>query len=96
MLKPLPGLGLWLWSRLLTLLAHLHATLLWLVSMPRARPRAPLRPPPPEPPGELGEGTAGEEPWPESLPEPEPWPESLPEPEPWPESLPEPCERPDD
>ena len=67
MVKPLPGLGLWLWSRLLTLLAHLHATLLWLVSMPRARPRAPLRPPPPEPPGE---GTAGEEPWPESLPEP--------------------------
>ena len=32
MVKPLPGLGLWLWSRLLTLLAHLHATLLWLLN----------------------------------------------------------------
>ena len=87
MVKPLPGLGLWLWSRLLTLLAYVYATLLWLSSMPRTRPRAPVRRPPPAPPGEFIEGKDQEveEPWPESLPEAEPWPESLPEPRQWPE-----------
>ena len=89
MVKPLPGLGLWLWSQLLTLLAYIYAALLWLSSMPRARPRGPLRRPPPEAPGEFVEGRdqevllVGEEPWPESLAEAEPWPESLPEPHQW-------------
>ena len=89
MVKPLPGLGLWLWSQLLTLLAYIYAALLWLSSMPRARPRAPLRRPPPEAPGEFVEGRdqevllVGAEPWPASFPEAEPWPESLPEPHQW-------------
>ena len=86
MVKPLPGVGLWLWSQLLTLLAHLAAVLLWLGSMPSTRTRASLRRPPPEAPGEFVEDEDEAEPWPESLPEAEPWPESLPDPvQPWPE-----------
>ena len=86
MVKPLPGVGLWLWSQLLTLLAHLAAVLLWLGSMPSTRTRASLRRPPPEAPGEFVEDEDEAEPWPESLPEAEPWAESLPDPvQPWPE-----------